>query len=112
MAGPLQRWQLAGWLLLLLAGAGFVIGIVSREASAGLPLASLVVALWAGMLIAVAYCFAAPLPSSSPESPLLTRVGRRIKLGLLWLLACATILLFGLVAIITIRAIGLLIDRL
>lgn len=110
LSGFLLRLQLTIWLVLAASGVAFVVSVLRSDASQDLPLVSLVVGLWAALLIAVAHCFAKLPRAPNPGAGLFSRWGQRLKLGLLWLLGLGTILTLGLMIVISTRAIGLLLD--
>lgn len=96
--------------MLALAAGAFAVSLVRADDSVGLPLASLVVALWAGLAIAISHCFAAPPPELDTNAGWFARFRHKLKLGFLWLLALASIGALGLVAMLSSRAINLLLD--
>ncbi len=107
IARPISRWSVLLWVVLF-AAAGFFVFDLFRPTGAGgrVPL-SLIIVLWAGFLIAVGRCFARLPAPVDPQARFLARLAARIKRGFLWLLAIATTALFILVAVLSVRAVGM-----
>jgi hypothetical protein len=111
LARPIYRYRTAIWVLFAAALAVFVVSLFGVADSQGVVLASLVTLIWAMLLIAFGHCFSAPAPIAAPDAGWLTRLRVTIARALLGLLAIAAIATFGLVALLTVRAVSLLVDR-
>lgn len=70
-------------------------------------LAVIAVLMWSLCLIMVTYGFAAPLPGVDENIGLLARLKVRVKRGCLWLMAIFTTALSVLVALVSLRALAI-----
>ena len=107
IARPIARWSILLWLILAVAAGFFLFDLLRPSGADGRVPLSLIVVLWAGFLIAVGRCFAELPAPVDPQARFPARLAARIKRGLLWLLAIATTALFGLVALLSVRAVGM-----
>ena len=107
IAGPISRWNVVLWLVLLASAGLFLVDLVRPDGAGGRVPLSLIVVLWAGFLIAVGRCFAVLPAPVDPQAKFGARFAARTKRALLWLLALATTALFGLVAFLSMRAVGM-----
>lgn len=107
IAGPISRWSVVLWLVLAAAAGLFLFDLFRPDSAESRVPLSLIVVLWAGFLIAVGRCFAVMPAPVDPQAKFAARLTARIKRTLLWLLALATTLLFGLVAFLSVRAVGM-----
>ena len=95
------------WFVLA-ASAGWFLYELFRPAGAdGRVPISLIVFLWAAFLIAVGQCFAVMPAPVDPRAKFVARFVARVKRGSLWMLAIVTTALFGLVALLSVRAAGM-----
>lgn len=111
VAKPVYRFRAAIWVLFAAALAVFAVSLFGTADSQGVLLASLVTLIWTMLLIAFGHCFSAPVPVAAPGAGWLARIRVRIARALLGLLAIAAIVTFGLVALLTVRAMGLLVEK-
>ena len=107
IARPVARWRVVLWFVLFAATGLFLFDLLRPSGAEGRVPLSLIVVLWAGFLIAVGRCFAELPAPVDPQARFRSRLVTRIKRGLLWLLAIATTALFGLVALLSLRALGM-----
>jgi len=107
IARPLARWSVLLWLILIAAAGFFLVDLLRPSGVEGRVPPALIVVLWAGFLIAVGRCFAVLPAPVDPQARFRERLSARIKRGLLWLLAIVTTALFGLVALLSVRAVGM-----
>ena len=107
IARPISRWSVVLWVVLFAAAGFFLFDLFRPSGAEGRVPPSLIVVLWAGFLIAVGRCFAVVPAPVDPQARFRARLVARIKRGLLWLLAISTTVLFGLVALLSVRAIGM-----
>ena len=94
-----QSWAFAGVLFL---EGGAIDGSYA--------LAALTSLLWALWMLAFAYGFAEEAPIVDPAASIWKRLGSRLKLGFLWILAVAMAGLMVVAVIMTFRTIGILLD--
>jgi hypothetical protein len=64
--------------------------------------------LWAAFLIAFAGCFRAPPPRVDSRAGFGRRIRTRFVRGLLWSIAVTCVVLFGFVAFLSVRTVGML----
>lgn len=109
LATPLYRARILLWLLAAGAAGVFgatVLGLLEGES---LPLLSFIICLWAIFLLALANAFRAAPPWLDRNAPFFRRLSTYAALGFLWIVAAGSVVLFGFVAFLSIRAIGLLV---
>jgi len=97
-------WVVGATSVALFAGALFLSG---GTIDAAYALVSLTLLLWALWLLAVSYCFVEPAPVLDSGARLWTRTKVKLRRAMLWTLAVAMILLFGLAIVMTTRAVGI-----
>lgn len=109
VARPLYRARIVLWLFAVGATALFGASVLGLLDNPDLPLASFVVCLWAVFLLALASSFRSPPPVLDRSARLGRRISTYAALAFLWLVAAGSIVLFGFVAFLSLRAVGLLV---
>ncbi len=97
-------WVVGATSVALFAGALFLSG---GTIDAAYALVSLTLLLWTLWLLAVSYCFVEPAPVLDTGARFWARAKVKLRRAMLWTLAVAMILLFGLAIVMTTRAVGI-----
>jgi len=109
LAQWLYRFRVVLWIVGATSTALFsgTLFLSDGTLTAAYALVSLTLLLWVLWLLAVAYCFFEPAPVPDSGARLWTRAKVKFRRATVWILAIVMSLFFGLVIVMTTRAIGI-----